>query len=127
MVLPFKIKCTIKHDILHVEAAGVREMDSVTALARKVLDLAHRRKMTKILVDVRELSGRLGMSDAVHLVTKIFPEIKKARIIKQAAIVDVGVYKRQYRFFETLARNRGYNLMLFDDVEAAFRWIEGES
>ena len=67
------------------------------------------------------------MLDAVHLVTKIFPEIKKVRIIKQAAIVDVGGYRRQYTFFENLARNRGYNLMLFDDVEKALRWIERES
>ena len=116
----------MKQDILYFEASGFREMAPLEAIVREISDVIIEKKSAKLMVDISKLSGHLSMLDAIHLVTRTFPEVKKMRILKKAAIVDNERFSRQYDFFETVARNRGYNLMVFDNVEEAVDWLEVE-
>ena len=125
--MPYDMTWKREQDILKVKATGIRDMASVSAVAQEIMKISKHHRASRILVDVRKLSGRLSMFEAVHLITRVFPEIKKYKIFKKAAIVDGRGYRTQYEFFETFARNRGYNLMLFDDEMKASGWLESES
>ena len=44
-------------------------------------------------------------------------------IVKKAAIVDREDVRPRYKFLETVADNRGYNLRVFEDTTEALSWL----
>jgi hypothetical protein len=45
--------------------------------------------------------------------------------LKAVAIVDLPEFEAQFGFFETVARNRGFNLRVFGEPAAAKDWLSG--
>ena len=49
-------------------------------------------------------------------------------VLDKAVIVDLPEYETGFRFFESVARNRGFNLRIFGDPAEAEAWLlEGVS
>jgi hypothetical protein len=72
---------------LHARAAGVRTRETVTAITMQVLDAAVGSGLSKALIDVTELEGRLGILDSFLLVTEVFQRLR-GKGMRRAAIVD---------------------------------------
>jgi hypothetical protein len=108
---------------LFARASGVRTLDTVTAITMEVFDAALANHLSKVLIDVRELKGRLGILDSYLVVTRLFEKLR-GKGIHKAAIVDERVPSLGGWFLETVARNRGFNFRVFADQEEALEWLE---
>jgi hypothetical protein len=104
---------------LHVRAEGERTPDN----ARRALLEAGAACMAKgrrdLLFELDLEGPHLGMLRIYDVIAERSPEGSKLRRI---AYVD-SVPGKEAKFAETVASNRGVNVRLFADVEAAKRWL----
>lgn len=107
---------------LFVLSNGLRTRGTVTAMAMEIFDAALANNLSKVLIDARELDGRLGVLDSYLLVTEVFQNIR-GKGIRKAAIVDEQINTLREWFLETVARNRGFNIRIFNDKEKALDWL----
>jgi hypothetical protein len=68
------------------------------------------------------LTGSFGVIDIYMLVSDVFEALRGKGVCK-AAIVDVRTTTLHEAFLETAARNRGYDLKVFEDEETARMWL----
>ena len=112
-----------KGDHLFVRASGVRTRATVTAMTMEIFDAAFANRLSKVLIDVRELKGRLGIVDSYLLVTEVFDKLR-GKGVRKAAIVDEQVSSLRGWFLETVAHNRSFDIRVFTDQEEAREWLE---
>ena len=106
--------------------AGVRTPQSVAAAAAQVVAECVKRQAACVLIDVRKMSGSLSTLESFEVVSKGFGERSGQRpLMLKAAIIDLPESLERLRFFETAARNRGYNLRCFGDFDLAVEWLRG--
>ena len=108
---------------LFARASGVRTRDTVTAMTIDIFDTAIDNNLSKVLIDVNELKGKLGIFDSYRVVTLVFQSLR-GKGIRKAAIFDEQVSSHREWFLETVARNRGFNLRIFANLEDALKWLE---
>lgn len=108
---------------LFVRASGVRTLATVTAMTREVFDVALANNLSRVLIDVKGLKGRLGVLDSYLVVTDVFQKLR-GKGIRRAAIVDEQASSLRGWFLETVARNRGFNFRMFIGQEEAREWLE---
>jgi hypothetical protein len=113
----------VKDDHLFARASGVRTRDSVVALTNEIFDATVANGLSKTLIDVKELEGRLGALDNYLIVTEVFQKLR-GKGVNKAAIVDEQAPSLQGWFLETVARNRGFNIRIFTDHADALEWIK---
>ena len=104
--------------------SGTRSIETVLAIINEIFSACTEHNLSIILLDVRELDGRLSTINTFTLATRHFSILRELRVIKKAAIVDLKEFELNYRFFETLTRKRGYKLRLFSDLDAAADWLK---
>jgi hypothetical protein len=121
----YTLEIEAKAGHLFARASGPRTRASVTAITVEVFDAAVAHGLSKALIDVTELEGRLGILDSFLLVTEVFQRIR-GRGVSRAAIVDRSVPSLGERFLETVARNRAFNFRIFADEEDALEWLNPE-
>lgn len=75
----------------------------------------------KVLFDCRPMTGDLTVSDrfetGTYVASKIPGQVKIAMLGREDQISDDD-------FFETVARNRGVNIIVFSDSDAALEWLK---
>lgn len=115
-----------KDDILWVTATGTRSMETVLGMSKDILTACVEKKVKKVLVDVRELEGRLSTIEGYEISNQHFPKMRDSSKITHGAIVDIDLkeYEDSYRFFETVAVNRGFMLRIFSDPDQAIAWLK---
>jgi hypothetical protein len=121
--MDYKLAIETKNDVLWVKATGTRSRETVLDMSGDVLEACVKERVKKVLIDVRELQGRLLPKDSYDIAAKHFPKIRDPNVITQAALVDLEEFRDQYRFFENVAVNRGFNLRIFPNVEDALQWL----
>ncbi len=96
--------------------AGARVAEEIAAaILREVA--AH--PCSRVLVDIREVEGRLRVLDTFDLVSSYHSSAQGIR----AAIVDLPENRSWFEFYETVSANRGYHHRIFTDLEEAIRWL----
>lgn len=111
-----------KGDHLFVRSSGIRTRDTVTAMTMEIFNAALAHSLSKALIDVRKLKGRLGILDSYLIVTEVFQKLR-GKGIRKAAIVDERVSSLRWWFLETVAVNHGFNFRVFDNQEDALEWL----
>jgi hypothetical protein len=109
--------------VLYVEAVGTRTRETVVAMAKEILAASQKHATPKVLVNVQKLAGRLDTLDAYEIPATQFAGLGQVGIVTQAAIVDLKEYEKSFKFFETVAINRGFNIRIFGDVDEARAWL----
>ncbi len=123
--MAYNLKIEVESSVLWVTATGTRSLQTVLAMSQEISAACVERNLKKVLVDVQALEGRLGTLDAYDIPTKHFPKIRNHSIISRCAIVDLKEFENDYRFFENVAVNRGFDLRIFSDVKEAIAWLKG--
>ena len=121
--MSFELDITNEQDYLIVQAKGDRSRKDVTALTQKVLDLCAEHQKERVLVDVSGLAGRLKIFESFQIVVDEFPALRKLGILKRIAIMDRDENLQRINFFETVARNRGFNVRAFATRDEATAWL----
>jgi hypothetical protein len=107
---------------LYARATGVRTRHSVSAITKLVFEKAVELGFSRVFVNVTDLEGILSTLDSYLLISEVFKSIRWKGITK-AAVLDLGGSLAERKFFQMVARNRGYNYRTFIDQELAERWL----
>lgn len=121
--MPYDLTIEKKGDFLWVTATGTRSLETVLAMSKDIFAACAKNKVSKVLIDVRPLEGRLKTMEAYEVSDQHFPKIQDRRVITRAALVDLGEFDHSYRFFENVAVNRGFILRIFSDPDKAVDWL----
>ena len=124
--MPYKLEITKEDGYLHARASGQRSLDTIIAVAKEVVGASAKHGYDRVLVDVRELEGEMGVFDAYSIPAEQFPLLKKLGVLKKAVIVDSEERRERYLFFESVARSRGFNFRAFGDIDAAVKWLHSD-
>lgn len=116
------LELKVEAEYMVANAAGSRTRGVVSSLVTEIAKVAIETQQQKVLIDVRNLEGWLGVFDSYFIVTKDFQQLRGKGITK-VAIVDRPLPKIREMFFETVSHNRGYNLRIFENPEAALSWL----
>jgi len=112
-----------KEDVLWVTATGNRSLQTVLAMSKDILAGCVEKMVKKALIDVRALEGRLSTLEAYEIPDKHFPNMRDPNVITHSAIVDLKEFERNYKFFEDVAVNRGFDLRIFSNTGEALEWL----
>lgn len=121
--MSYELKMDEQEDFLRFSISGERTRESVVAATIEILDICYDREFSSALIDAREFSGRLHHLDAYDVPAVEYPKLTRRGVVSRVAIVDLKDFSDSFRFFETVARNRGYNLRLFGDADEAAAWL----
>ena len=115
----YGIDCSWKDDILRIVITGHTTVRNAGAIAQEVITLAAAQRATRLLIDARNLQGRLGITDTYFHVRDYPAEMPRTR----TAVVDLAENEPYWSFHETAAANIGFALRYFVDVDAAGAWL----
>jgi len=121
--VPFKLTIEKQQDILHVKVEGERTYKMLVKITEQIVEACHQNDTCRALVDVRAMGGKLTIWETFKLVTSCFAKLRDWRVLRKAAIVDREDARPRYKFLETVADNRGYNLRIFEDTTEALSWL----
>ena len=111
-------------DIVQLRTSGTYELSSEVDTLRKLATALKKHQCRKILADHRlanviaetfETYGRPTLYEEIWGDESTISQIRTAVVFNE--ITD------DYRFYETVLQNRGWNLNIFDDYEHALTWL----
>jgi hypothetical protein len=111
---------------LSVKAIGARTRENVIGMAQKMVETCHQNRVDIVLVDIREVPGRLSVFDSFALASKEFMELKKKGAVAKAALVDVPERRERSNFFNRATKNLGLNSRIFEREEDALKWLQAD-
>jgi hypothetical protein len=121
--VPFKLTMDKQKDILHVKVEGQRTYESLVKITEQIVEACRENNTFRALVDVRAMGGKLAIWESFKLITSCFTRLRDLRVLRQAAIVDREDARPRYKFMETVADNRSYNIRFFEDITEAQNWL----
>jgi hypothetical protein len=112
----YRIDYALRDGCLSAVVSGKSSLEHAQSIARDIAEQASRRAARQLLIDVRNLLGRVGT-----LGTLLDPQgaMEGCRV----AVLDVSDNDPYYVFSENAARARGRALRYFYDSSAALRWL----
>ncbi|MBN2085097.1 MAG: STAS/SEC14 domain-containing protein [Anaerolineales bacterium] len=120
----FMLTMEDKSTYLHARTSGIRSRENVHNLTMEVFNAAIEKKLTKVLVDVRELEGYFGYLDIFIFGKEVLHDLR-GKGVDRVAVVDIHQTTRQDWFLEPVAHIHEVNLRVFTDEESALKWLCG--
>jgi hypothetical protein len=120
--MSFDFSITEKEEYLIFKLEGIRSRKANSEVAEAIRRVCTETSCHRVLVDAVALENRLGVLDAHAGPTTDFPRDVASKRIK-VAVLDRREFEKNYRFFETVARNAGYFLRVFVDRKKALDWL----
>ena len=123
--MPFTVTYDRVDDCVRTSIVGRIDKDLVGEFFAEVGRVARENRCSRVLSDLRE--GRIAASTL-----DIFSEVESpehgsiSRNVRRAIVISRDM--RDYRFWETLCRNRGFrHVRIFTDHDEAAEWVLGNS
>jgi len=111
-------------DAVEVTYSGRVAPVEVQEAIRAALAMAVERQCRRFLVDAADLQNSSGTLTDTYDLPKVFEHFPDIRTYKDAIILPRRKAEaHDIKFFETTARNRGFNVRVFSDRQAAIDWL----
>lgn len=124
--MPWEISHNPSLGCIEVVYYGRVDSSQVRAASASAIKLSIERKADRFLVDVREVESELSTIE-IHDVPTLFAIEGLSAPSRGAYIIpESGEIREDLRFFETVCRNRGWDVRLFTDPEEAVAWLSGD-
>src|SRR4030095_7486638 len=117
-----EIKIVRVRDFLKTKASGELNLKEAKKLLAEIAELNETSDFHEILVDVRQTTAGLTLSDTYEIVSEL-GKYRNAFRKKVAILLGPNNDMDKARFLEMCAQNRGYLVNVFDDFEKAVRWM----
>ena len=119
------MKWTISHipesNTIHIETAGQMTVEVLNQMVEEAIKASELHNSRLFLVDHRKVVVALNFVETFNrpqeLSTLRFPKNS------QIALVVPESSPEKFRFFETVSRNRGYQVQIFKDIKSAKEWL----
>ena len=106
---------------LHARLEGTRSTQNMIRFLREVHAACLERDRSVVLLEMRLEGPSLDMGAIFSVITQGSP---KGGALRKIAYLEAGVHDPgRAQFAETVAINRGVNVRLFSDPEAARQWL----
>ena len=113
--------------IAQVTALGTWEREVDNAMGLDIMKKMAEWKVSKALIDMRELQFELRLTDIFQRVENLRDQRREAKHnSSKVALVYLSKDKRtddDFIFFENTARNRGLPYRVFKQMESALEWL----
>jgi hypothetical protein len=97
--------------------------NEVVAMVMQAIKIMNQADLLQVLTDFREVTSMVTVNKLYEL-PELYDQVGVSRQMSMALLLPVtGHREEDYRFFENVCRNRGYNVRLFNDNEEAVRWL----
>ena len=116
---PPEVRFTRDGDWLVAHAAGTCDLAWFKGIIPKVLEESQRSAAQGVLIDARELKAIMSDIDKFEMGVAV----AQAKALPPLAFVALEEYLDPRRLGEMAARNRGANLRVFTDIDAARAWL----
>jgi stage II sporulation SpoAA-like protein len=116
----FQITTSWKGDILELFITGRVIKQNAKDIALDVFKINAEYKPTLMLIDCRELEGRLGLADAYGLVSEYPVE---HHTTSKTAVVENAENSEIFTLQQNAATNAGYPVRYFTDETRAKNWL----
>ena len=107
---------------IEVVTSGIVDSDGTIDMAKAIAQTMKSHRLTKALIDHRNVTSVIGNTSATYNRPKIFRFIGLTLGIKIAEIIrpeNEGYFK----FFESVCINQGYRISVFHDKDKALTWL----
>jgi hypothetical protein len=126
--MSYAVQYDAEAGLITIEITGRINIPLVRKLGPEVVRIAQEHHCFLVLNDAREATPSFITMELYDL-PKIIQEIAAESAtqvyrFKRALVVSKDI--DDFTFFETVSRNRGQNVMLFRDVDAARKWLLGK-
>jgi hypothetical protein len=109
-------------DILFLKLLGQSTADNADAIAKEAIGIILQHDPPGIVVDVRELDGRLSAGETFFHVRNYPTNIPRYR----TAILDLARNREYCEFYELAATNIGHNIRCFYCLDDAIHWLQSD-
>jgi hypothetical protein len=120
--MEWKIEIIDENKYIEVITSGIADTDGSLNMAKEIKNTMKANRITKALIDHRNLVSVTGDILDIYDRPKIFRIIGVILRIKIAEIIKPE-HLEHFKFFETVCVNRGYQLFVFQDKEKALSWL----
>jgi hypothetical protein len=118
----YKISKSVKDGILEIILTGELTESDALKMTNEVSDIVKANSVNKVIVDVRDLNGRLN-TEATYLRVKSYPpHMYRVRF----AMVDIEEQNAYEHFYENTAINAGMTVKCFTDINVAREWLNSD-
>jgi hypothetical protein len=108
---------------LRLVLTGTGNDAKVGRIVTAVADAVRAAAAPRVLIDVRGVRGRLGVTDTYFLVRSYPADLHAVR----TAVVETEEYRKAGEFHETAAANTGRALRFFFDEPSAIAWLKSQA
>jgi hypothetical protein len=107
---------------LEVVTHGIVDSDCTIDMAQAIAQAMKSHRLTKVLIDHRNVENVLGSISATYNRPKIFRFIGLTLGIKIAEVIRPE-HEYHFKFFEKICFDQGYRLSVFQDKDKALTWL----
>jgi hypothetical protein len=117
-------KIEIHEDDRYIEVitGGIADKNGSLAMAKAIGHAMKTNRVTRALIDHRNIVSVLGDTLDIYDRPKIFKLLGVILRIKIAEIIRPEHFQH-FKFFETVCVNQGYQISIFHDKEKALSWL----
>lgn len=105
-----------------VVTSGVADKDGSLLMVQALAQAMRSHGLTKVLIDHRKIERVVGTTLDIYDRPSAFPALGQALQISIAELIRPEHWDH-FRFFETVCRNRGFQVSVFLDQEKALAWL----
>jgi hypothetical protein len=121
--MSYQIDIRCEPGYLYVQAWGNRSAGNFTSIVKDYLKANEEHGCKKILVDVRNMTGKLSTFDAYRFGNAVSEKIEGIDSDVKTAIVDLEENRKRFGFLEDDPANGGFNLRFFSKTADAELWL----
>ncbi len=111
-----------KDRYVEVITSGLADKEGSLNMAQGIAHAMKTHRVVKALIDHRNIDNVTGGVFAIYERPRVFRFIGEILRIKIAEIIKPE-HLEHFGFFETVCRNQGYQLSIFQDKEKALTWL----
>jgi hypothetical protein len=107
---------------IEIITQGVADYDGSINMAKSVTETMRNNRITKGLIDHRNITGLSGKTIEIYYRPKALRLIGLILGIKIAEVIKPE-HIEHFRFFETVCRNQGFTMSIFQEKSEALKWL----
>ena len=120
--MKWKIVVHDEDKYIEVITSGIADGDGSLNMAKAIAQTMRAHRINKALIDHRNVESVISDTMNVYHRPKVFRLIGVIFGIKIAEIIKPE-HVEHFKFFETVCRNLGYQLSVFQDKDEALAWL----
>jgi hypothetical protein len=120
--MEYEIRIYNEEKYIEVVTKGAADNDSSLSMAKTIKETMQQHRITKALIDHRNIESVSGKIIEIYDRPKLFRIIGVVLNVKIAEIIKPD-HVKHFSFFETVCVNKGFKISIFQERLPALEWL----